>query len=809
MANKFTQKAQNTLNRSLDIAKELGHTYIGSEHILLALISEEDSIAAKILASRGARVEKLRKSIIDIAGTGSESSVTSDDLTPRARKIIEASAFESQKNATKFIGTEHLLMALLCERDCIAVRLLEAEGIPASELKSDLAAYLTTAEKSYTVLSKKETDEKSKAKESSVLLQHSRNLTDLAKTKRIDPVIGRSAETDRVIRILARRTKNNPCLIGEPGVGKTAIVEGLALRIAAGNIPDALANKKIMMLDLPSMIAGAKYRGEFEERLKSVMREAVKNPDIILFIDEIHTVVGAGAAEGAVDAANIIKPALARSELQIIGATTISEYKTHIEKDAALERRFCPVTVEEPCEDEAYEILLGIREKYERHHGLRFTDEALKNAVTLSARYMPDRFLPDKAIDLIDEAASKKRINASLPSPEIKKLEKKLTSIEKEKEDAICSQKFEIAAKLRDRELRLKSKLSQLKSDLEDCRNASLVNSEDIAKIITEQTGIPIRSLLEDEGRKLCDLEKKLEKDIIGQSDAIRAVCTAVRRGRVGLKPRNSPIGSFLFLGKTGVGKTALATALATSLFDSPHSLIRFDMSEYMEKHSVSKLIGSPPGYVGYGEGGQLTEKVRRHPYSVVLFDEIEKAHHDIFHLLLQVLEDGALTDSSGRRVDFSNTIVIMTSNVGSDDIQKKIMGFSSEGSMGVANEEKIMTSLKETFKPEFLNRIDDLVIFRSLSIEDITKIADRMLADVVKRASDIGISLTPDAKLSRFFAEKSFNEAYGARPLRRMIIKKLEDTLSTQLLEKNILTGDSVLAYVEPNDDSVKLCKI
>ena len=812
MANKFTQKAQNTLNRSMVIARELGHTYIGSEHILLALISEDDSIASKILTSKGAKLEKLRKSMIEIAGVGSESNISADDLTPRARKIIENSALESQKGSTKFIGTEHILMALLGEKDCIAVRLLEAEGIPASELKSDLSAYIGSAEKSYSRTVKKDDEEKSKQKASSVIAQYGRDLTEFAQLRKLDPVIGRKNETDRVIQILSRRTKNNPCLIGEPGVGKTAVIEGLAQRIAAGSVPNSLMGKKIITLDLPSMIAGAKYRGEFEERLKNVMREAAKNPDIILFIDEIHTIVGAGAAEGAVDAANIIKPALARSELQVIGATTVSEYHTHIEKDAALERRFCPVLIEEPSEEEAYSILLGLREKYEKHHDLRFSDNALKSAITLSVRFLPEHFLPDKAIDLMDEAASKLRVNLSLPSPQLKKAERKLSLVQREKEEAICDQDFEKAARLRDRESSLKSKLSEIKEEYLTEEKKVFVTAEDIAKIITERTGIPVGNLLEDEGKRLLELERSLEETIVGQTEAVHTVCTAVRRGRVGLKTKSSPIGSFLFIGQTGVGKTALASTLAVSLFGSKNALIRFDMSEYMEKHSVSKLIGSPPGYVGYGEGGQLTEKVRRHPYSVILFDEIEKAHPDIFHILLQVLDEGMLTDSTGRKVDFSNTILIMTSNVGANPkTARKVMGFSSgiDNSEAESSKDNITSELKNIFKPEFLNRIDDIVFFRSLSVDDIQKIAERMLGDVVQRAAALGIKLTPDEKLSEFFAQKSFKKEYGARPLRRMIVKKLEDSLSFQLLEQNILPGDSVRAYADPASEEIMFSKI
>ena len=812
MANKFTQKAQNTLNRSLEIAKELGHTYIGSEHILLALLSEKDSIASRILSTKGAKAEKIRKAMIDIAGIGSESLVSADDLTPRARRIIERSSAESKKNSTKYIGTEHLLMALLEERDCMAVKLLEAEGIPASELRLDLSAYLGTTEKGYSIThSSKESEEKSKAKSSSAVSLFGRDLTDLAKRGRIDPVIGRKKETERVIQILSRRTKNNPCLIGEPGVGKTAVIEGLAQRIASGNIPSSLSEKKIIMLDLPSMIAGAKYRGEFEERLKNVMKEAAKDPNLILFVDEIHTVVGAGAAEGAVDAANIIKPALARGELQMIGATTISEYHTHIEKDAALERRFCSVIVEEPSEDEAYEILLGLRERYESHHKLKISNEALRSAVSLSARYLPDHFLPDKAIDLIDEAASKARVSSST-SPQMKKLEEALRSAENEKEQAICNQDFEAAASLRDKERAIRCEMSHLRSEIASSDYELMVTEDDIAEIITERTGIPSGNLLEDEADRLLSLEEKLCASVIGQNDAIHTVCTAVRRGRVGIKDAASPIGTFLFLGQTGVGKTELAKALARTLFGSESALIRFDMSEYMEKHSVSKLIGSPPGYVGYGEGGQLTEKVRRHPYSVILFDEIEKAHPDVFHILLQVLEDGILTDSTGRRVSFSNSILIMTSNVGAKtNLSHKVLGFASTNDLDAQKKERenTMSELKSTFKPEFLNRIDDIVFFRTLNIDDIKLIAEKMLFNVVDRATKLGIKITPHQELSAFFASQSNDREYGARPLRRLIVKSLEDSLATELLLKNIIAGDSVLAYADEESATVKFSKI
>ncbi len=815
MSNKFTQKAQNTLNRALTAARELGHTYIGSEHILLGLLSEKDSIAARLLLARGADGEKMKRTVIDIAGAGSPSLVTPSDMTPRAKKIIEASAAASAQHGNRYIGTEHLLYALLGERDCVGVRLLESEGIPASELKSDLSAFLSAnGEKNRRAELKTPAEEKLKIRGAPVLSSYGRDLTDAAKDGRMDPLIGRNREIERVVQILSRRSKNNPCLIGEPGVGKTAVVEGLASRIVEGTVPDSLKKKRIITLDIPSMIAGAKYRGEFEERMKNVMEEVGKNPDIILFIDEFHVIIGAGAAEGAVDAANILKPALARGELQVIGATTISEYRKHIEKDAALERRFQSVTVNEPDEESAVQILMGLREKYEAHHHLSISDDAIRSAVRLAIRYIPDRFLPDKAIDLVDEAASRVRITSEIPSPDRKILEDRLRDLRKEKESAITEQQFEQAASLRDQEQQLRLELDELQANTEnpDMAPTLTVTAAHIADVVTGWTGIPVNNLLEDESRRLLSLDEDLKKTVIGQDEAIKAVVGAIRRGRMGLKDPRRPIGSFIFLGQTGVGKTALAISLAERIFGSESAMIRLDMSEYMEKHSVSRLIGSPPGYVGYEEGGQLTEKLRRRPYSVLLLDEIEKAHPDVFNLLLQVLEDGTLTDSQGRRINCSNTIVIMTSNLGSDgEEQRKILGFSdpagADGSRRHERESDMLAALKKRFPPEFLNRLDEIIVFQALGKAELSRIAERMLDEIATRAADLGIELTFDDTLPSYLAQKSFSMSYGARPLRRTVIRLLEDPLSLALLESRIGHGDRILAL--PAGDNIELKKI
>ena len=801
MSNKFTQKAQNTLNHALNAARDMGHTYIGSEHILLGLLEEKDSIATHLLTSKGASKKEIRNSIIDISGVGSKSKVTPSDMTPRAKKIIEASAAESARYGTNYIGTEHILYALLCEKDCVAVRLLESEGIPSTELISELNAYINSSSQQSRPPHRSSAEEKTKIKGSPILNTYGRDLTELAKSGRLDPTVGREKETERVIQILSRRTKNNPCLIGEPGVGKTAVVEGLAERIASGNVPDTLANKKIITLNIPSMIAGAKYRGEFEDRMKSVMEEVEKNPDVILFIDEIHVIIGAGAAEGAVDAANIIKPALARGQMQVIGATTISEYRSRIEKDSALERRFQAVVVNEPTEEEALCILRGIRRKYEEHHFLNITDEALEAAVKFSVRYIPDRFLPDKAIDLIDEAASKVRIATSAPSNRISELKHELALLSEKKENAILSQDFELAASVRDMERDIKFKLDneeRFPSDGYSGYSASVLSSH-IADVVTEWTGIPVSRILEDEGHRLLTLEAELKKQIIGQDSAVEAVSKAIRRGRIGLKDPHRPIGSFIFIGPSGVGKTELSSALAKELFGSEKALIRLDMSEYMEKHSVSRLIGSPPGYVGYEDGGQLTEKIRRRPYSVVLFDEIEKAHPDVFNILLQVLDDGALTDSQGRRVLFSNTVIIMTSNAGADLGAKHILGFSdgTTSELERHGRDSMSDALKKIFRPEFLNRIDDIIFFKPLSKSDIEAIAEKLLAEIRSRAAaiDIQIEFSPD--VAYLLSTYSEDGTMGARGIKKAVTALIETPLSEEILSGNINTRSVVRASV------------
>ena len=810
MNNRFTQKAQNTLNNSLRFASEMGHTYIGSEHLLLALTAEADSVASKLLTARGMTVEKLKSAIEAASGLGAGSAVSPADMTPRTKRIIEGSAIEAHRGGQGYIGTEHLLLSLLGERDCVGVQILEHLGVSTPDLRQELLNLLENApgnggdgKRSATG---RGSEQKSALSGAPTLASYGRDLTAMAREGKIDPIIGRDKETERVIQILSRRQKNNPCLIGEPGVGKTAVVEGLAQKIVDGAVPETLKDKIIVTLDVASMVAGAKYRGEFEERLKSVMEEVVKNPAIILFIDEIHTIVGAGAAEGAVDAANIIKPALARGEMQVIGATTIQEYRKHIEKDAALERRFQSVTVGEPSAEESILILKGLRDKYEAHHKLKISDEAIDAAVNLSKRYSADRFLPDKAIDLLDEAASRLRISAHTSPPDLKETEEKLNALSHEKEEAISAQEFERAATLRDQEKTLRESYDQAKKDWEATLGDQqlTVGEADIADVVTQWTGIPVSRLLEEEGERLLHLDELLQERVIGQNAAVEAVARAIRRGRMGLKDPKRPIGSFIFLGPTGVGKTELCKALAELLFGDAGAMIRMDMSEYMEKHSVSKLIGSPPGYVGFEEGGQLTEKIRRKPYSVVLFDEIEKAHPDVFNILLQVLEDGILTDSQGRKVDFKNTILIMTSNVGASAMTapaRGALGFAqgdSTASDGERTTAKVMEALKATFRPEFLNRVDDIIIFNRLSEENIRAIASLLLAEVKKRVENIRISISFDDEVAALMAKEGFDAVYGARPLRRAIVRLIEDAFSGAMLEGKFKAGDSVVAKVQ-----------
>jgi ATP-dependent Clp protease ATP-binding subunit ClpC len=816
MPKSFSQKATNVLNKSLYLASELGHTYIGSEHLLLALTSETDSVAAKLLDTRGVHFENTREAIKVRVGSGERTRITPRDMTPRTKRIIENAAYQSTRFGQSYIGTEHLLYAVASESDSIAVVILSELGVSSGDILNDISEFLGSVGSEGTPeMRDSSSSERAPRKTSGALkdlptlTQYGRDLTAMAREGKLDPIIGRDIETERVIQILSRRTKNNPCLIGEPGVGKTAVVEGLAQKIAEGSVPETLIGRTIVTLDISSMIAGAKYRGEFEERMKSVMAEVAKNPSVILFIDELHTIIGAGAAEGAVDAANILKPALARGEIQIIGATTIAEYRAHIEKDAALERRFQSVMVGEPTSDEAIHILQGLRDKYESHHKVKITDEAINAAVNLSVRYINDRFLPDKAIDLIDEAASKKRIAAHTSPPDLRDAEEKVKELRANKEEAIKSQDFERAAALRDEEKRLAEECEAKKAAWQSSRTSEAlsIDADDIADIVTAWTGVPVKKLAAEESTKLLNLEEILKKRIIGQDDAVAAVAKAIRRGRIGLKDPKRPMGSFIFLGPTGVGKTELTKVLADVMFGDENAMIRVDMSEYMEKHSVSKLIGSPPGYVGYDEGGQLTEKIRRKPYSVVLFDEIEKAHPDVFNILLQILEDGILTDAQGRRVDFKNTIIIMTSNVGASSItEPKRLGFMSsvnDSADNAAMRSTVMSSLRETFKPEFLNRIDEIIIFNKLTSEDIRKIALVMLDEVKTRIEGLGVKISFDDELIDSLAREGFDPVWGARPLRRAIQRRIEDSFASAMLDgSSIRAGDTVRAKLGTDNE-------
>ena len=817
MAGKFTPSAQNALKSALNLAREMGHTYIGTEHILLGLLAESDSVAARLAAKRGVTYEGTRLMTEQLSGTGEPSQIGPGDMTPRTKKVIEASAYEAVRYGQSYIGTEHILLALLSEPECVGGKLLSAQGVSLRELSGDIIGFFREFAEpgenpSEETVSLRET--RSGAPKASragaalancpLLRQYTRDLTALAAEGKLDPIIGREEETDRVIQILSRRTKNNPCLIGEPGVGKTAVVEGLAERIAAGRVPDMLAGQLILTLDLPGMIAGAKYRGEFEERMKGVMGEASKTPGVILFIDEIHTIVGAGSAEGAVDAANIIKPALARGELRVIGATTIAEYRRHLEKDAALERRFQAVMVGEPGPEESVAIIRGLREKYEAHHKVVITDEAIDAAVRLSRRYINDRFLPDKAIDLIDEAASRVRMNGFTQPPALKELEQECRLRTQEKEDAVRQQDFELAARLRDTERQtLAAYESALRDWQKQCGSMQLsIGFDDIADVVTLWTQIPVKKLAREEEERLLHLEELLERQVIGQREAVEAVARCIRRGRTGLKDPRRPMGSFIFSGPTGVGKTELSRALADILFGSPQTMIRIDMSEYMEKHSVSKLIGSPPGYVGYEEGGQLTEKVRTHPYSVVLFDEIEKAHPDVFNLLLQILDDGQLTDAQGRSVDFKNAVVIMTTNAGAEKIApvRRGMGFAdgeaahSEEEERKALREDVMKSLRELFRPEFLNRVDEIILFRRLGENDLRAIAAILLREVSQRVEQLHIKLRFEEDAVAYLAERGSDPQYGARPLRRIIQREVEDEIASRLLDGRLRSGQRVV---------------
>ena len=787
--NSFTTKANEVLNLAIKSAQAYGHNYIGTEHILIGLLSTDSTIPA--LTNNNITYDGVDRLIREEIGVGNPTSLTPDDFTPRAKRIIEISFQIARTMRNSYVSVEHLLAALLKEDDSYAVKFINELGTDSQRVFDDLISDLSS--NSYDSNPQSSSKKKGKSK-TPTLDEFGKNLTELAKQGKIDPVIGREKEIERVIQILSRRNKNNPCLIGEPGVGKTAIAEGLALKIVNGEVPEMLANKTIYSLDLTSMVAGTKYRGDFEERIKKAMDEVKDNKDVILFIDEIHNIMGAGAAEGAVDAANILKPSLARGEIQVIGATTISEYRKNIEKDAALERRFQPVTVGEPTEEETVEILKGLRDKYEAHHKVKITDDAINSAVKLSSRYINDRFLPDKAIDLIDEAASVVRLNAYTLPQNLKDMEEEIKRLNAEKQDAVNNQKFEEAAKIRDKANELKKLLDDEKSKWRNSSNHDVkaVSSEEIAQVVSQWTGVPVNQLTKEESERLLNMEKILHERIVGQDKAVSTISKAIRRGRVGLKNPNRPIGSFIFLGPTGVGKTELCKSLAEAMFGDENAIIKLDMSEYMEKHTVSKLIGAPPGYVGFDEGGQLTEKIRRKPYSVVLFDEIEKAHPDVFNMLLQILEDGVLTDSQGRKVSFKNAIIIMTSNVGASKItdEKLALGFVQEDGKKLSIEDLVMPDLKKTFKPEFLNRLDDIIVFNQLDQNDIEEIAKRMLKSLKKRTADLGIELDFTDNAITELAKEGFDKTYGARPLRRAIQSKIEDRLSELILDKTIGEG-------------------
>ena len=789
MENKFTQKAKKILLCAAEQAQSIGNTYIGSEHLLLGILETDDCIAARALSKRGISYTKIKNLLIRDVEKRKKTVLSSSDISPRLRRIIENASLLSEKYKQELVGSEHLLFSLLGEDNCKASQVIEECGVYIHEIQNDLLEIIQSSQPLYKNQSKSKDDRSFKIE------SFSRDLNALALDGRMDPTLCRDKETDRVIGILSRRTKNNPCLIGEPGVGKTAVVEGLAQRITEGRVPPTLKSKKILALDIPSLIAGAKYRGEFEDRMKGVMRECIKNPDIILFIDEIHTIVGAGSAEGAIDAANILKPALSRGEIQIIGATTLSEYRKHIEKDSALERRFQPIIVNEPSEEETERILIGLRSRYEKHHGVIISDEAILSAIELSKRYINDRFLPDKAIDLIDEAASRIRLKSSLSSDMHENTASHLSEILDKKEEAVLAGDFSLAKELGKKELALMKSMSD---KAPSSSRQAIVGYEDIAEVVTDWTGIPINRLLQSESDRLLSLEEELKHHIIGQNEAVRLVSEAIKRGRIGLKLESQPTGSFLFVGPTGVGKTELCLTLSEILFDSRNALIRLDMSEFMEKHSVSKLIGAPPGYVGFSDGGILTEKVRRKPYSIVLFDEIEKAHPDIFNIMLQILEDGALTDSQGRYVSFKNTIIIMTSNVGSEYYKKSVsLGFSqSSDNKSFIKEQKrsIKNALEKTFSPEFLGRVDEIVYFSPLSRDDIEQICDVMLSSLAKRLKKLNIDVVFTKNIKKLIVDSAYDEESGARRLRRSIRRMIENPISDKILLNEISTNDKII---------------
>ena len=812
MMYKFTNSAEKALELSGELAADFGHNYIGTEHILYGLVKEGSGVASQVLNLQEVTPENIEEEIEALVGKGTPIQNRQEiGFTPRSKRVIENAFLEARKFGSEFIGTEHLLIGIMREGDSIAVRIMLDLGVNPQKLYNEIIKVINEDENAN--INEKQSNGKGRGSynQTPTLNQYGTDLTKKAAEGKLDPVIGRKTEIQRVIQILSRRTKNNPCLIGEPGVGKTAVAEGLAEKIISEDVPEMLKNKRVVSLDIASMVAGAKYRGDFEERIKKCLEEVKKSGDVILFIDEVHTIVGAGSAEGAVDAANILKPLLARGEVQVIGATTLNEYRKYIEKDSALERRFSPVTVGEPNKAETEEILKGIRDKYEAHHNVKITDEAIKSAVELSTRYINDRFLPDKAIDLIDEAASRVKMKTYTQPESLKKLEDEIVTLDKEKEDTIRVQDFEKAAILRDKIKEEKEKLQKEKEKWQNknTKNVTALNEEDIAEVVASWTGVPVKKLTQSENEKLKNLEKTLHQRVIGQNEAVEAVAKAIRRGRVGLKDPNRPIGSFLFLGPTGVGKTELSKALAESLFGNEDAMIRIDMSEYMEGHSVSKLIGSPPGYVGFDDGGQLTEKIRRKPYSVILFDEIEKAHPDVMNMLLQILDDGRLTDAQGRTVNFKNTVIIMTSNIGARLItDKTTLGFSAVDKKDETQKEyesikkDVMGELKKQFRPEFINRIDEIIVFHKLNNEDIKQIIDIMINQVTKRMQEKGYNLEIEDSVKELIAKKGIDTNYGARPLKRAIQNILEDRVAEEILDENIKQNKK--AIIKAEDDKI-----
>ena len=792
-SNRFTERAQEAIRLSQEAAAELGHAYVGSEHLLIGLLREREGAAAQAMKRAGITEEALIARVTETVGRGEPGNIPPQGLTPRTKRIIEIAMAEAGRLGHGFVGTEHLLMGLLHESDCVGTRLLLASGADIARMYYSLQR---DPERGGQELPGAPSGVRERRASTKALMQYGRDLTELAAEGALDPVIGRGREVERILQILSRRTKNNPVLIGEPGVGKTAAAEGLAQRIAGGDVPENLRDKRIVALDLSAMLAGTKYRGEFEERIKAAMEEIKRQGDVILFIDELHTLIGAGAAEGAIDAANIMKPALSRGDIQVIGATTLEEYRRHIEKDAALERRFMPVTLGEPSEAESIEILRGLRDRYEAHHKVAISDEAITAAVKLSQRDIHDRFLPDKAIDLIDEASSRLRLRALTAPPDLREIEEKLERLAAEKESAVTAQDFHRAAELRTQEINLTAEMESLKGAWSQLSGGDdkRVTADEVAAVVAGWTGIPVTRLTQDEASRLLQLGETLHKRVVGQEEAVSAVSRAIRRGRVGLKDPNRPIGSFLFLGPTGVGKTELARALAEALFGDRDALMRVDMSEYMEKHTTSKLIGAPPGYVGYDQGGQLTDKIRRRPYCVLLLDEIEKAHPDVFNLLLQVLEDGHLTDAHGRKVSFKNTVVIMTSNLGARAItERQKLGFAAADKDEADIKSEVLSELKKTFRPELLNRIDETIVFHRLTVAEIGAIAALMVQETVNRIAGLGVTLTLEKDALEYLVKMGYDPVYGARPLRKIIRREIEDAVAERFLDGRLTAGSHV----------------